>query len=45
MDTLQGKQVLVTGGSRGCGRGIVEAMLGAGARVQTIARGASALGE
>ncbi len=43
MDTLQGKQVLVTGGSRGFGRGIVEAMLGAGARVHTIARSAVAL--
>jgi len=43
MDTLHGKQVLVTGGSRGFGRGIVEAMLGAGARVHTIARGAPAL--
>jgi NAD(P)-dependent dehydrogenase (short-subunit alcohol dehydrogenase family) len=35
--------VLVTGGSRGFGRGIVEAMLGAGAHVHAIARGASAL--
>lgn len=43
MDTLHGKQVLVTGGSRGFGRGIVEAMLGAGARVHTIARDAAAL--
>ncbi|HVA91199.1 MAG TPA: SDR family oxidoreductase [Chloroflexota bacterium] len=43
MDILQGKQVLVTGGSRGFGRGIVEAMLGAGARVHTVARGAEAL--
>jgi NAD(P)-dependent dehydrogenase (short-subunit alcohol dehydrogenase family) len=43
MDTLHGKQVLVTGGSRGFGRGIVEAMIGAGARVHTVARGAAAL--
>jgi NAD(P)-dependent dehydrogenase (short-subunit alcohol dehydrogenase family) len=43
METVQGKQVLVTGGSHGFGRGIVEAMLGAGARVHTIARGADAL--
>jgi NAD(P)-dependent dehydrogenase (short-subunit alcohol dehydrogenase family) len=43
MDTLQGKQVLITGGSRGFGRGIVEAMIGASARVHTIARGAEAL--
>jgi hypothetical protein len=32
LDTLQGKQVIVTGGSHGFGRGIVEALLGAGAR-------------
>lgn len=43
METLQGKQILVTGGSRGFGRGIVAAMLDAGARVHTIARGAPAL--
>ena len=43
MDSLHGKQVLVIGGSRGFGRGIVEAMLGAGARVHTIARSAPAL--
>jgi NAD(P)-dependent dehydrogenase (short-subunit alcohol dehydrogenase family) len=43
MDTLHGKQVLVVGGSRGFGRGIVEAMLGAGARVHAVARDASAL--
>src|SRR5260370_39585908 len=43
METLQGKQVLVAGGSRGFGRGIVEAMLGAGARVHTIARGEAGL--
>ncbi len=38
MDTLRGKQTLVTGGSRGLGRGIVAALLGAGARVHTVAR-------
>jgi NAD(P)-dependent dehydrogenase (short-subunit alcohol dehydrogenase family) len=43
METVQGKQVLVTGGSRGFGRGIVETMIGAGARVHTIARSAAAL--
>ena len=43
MGTLDGKRVLVTGGSRGFGRGIVEAMLGAGAQVHTVARGAPAL--
>jgi NAD(P)-dependent dehydrogenase (short-subunit alcohol dehydrogenase family) len=43
MQTLQGKQALVTGGSRGFGRGIVAALLGAGMRVHTVARGAAAL--
>jgi NAD(P)-dependent dehydrogenase (short-subunit alcohol dehydrogenase family) len=43
METVQGKQILVTGGSRGFGRGIVEAMVGAGARAHTVARGAAAL--
>jgi NAD(P)-dependent dehydrogenase (short-subunit alcohol dehydrogenase family) len=43
METIQGKQILITGGSRGFGRGIVEAMLGAGARVHIVARGAPAL--
>jgi NAD(P)-dependent dehydrogenase (short-subunit alcohol dehydrogenase family) len=43
MDTLNGKQALVTGGSRGFGRGVVEALLGAGARVHTVARNAETL--
>ena len=43
MNDLDGKQVLVTGGSRGFGRGMVEALLDAGARVHTIARTPSAL--
>jgi NAD(P)-dependent dehydrogenase (short-subunit alcohol dehydrogenase family) len=43
VDTLQGKQAIVTGGSRGFGRGIVEALLGAGARVHVVARDAAAL--
>jgi NAD(P)-dependent dehydrogenase (short-subunit alcohol dehydrogenase family) len=43
MDTLQDKQVIVTGGSRGYGRGIVEALLGAGAWVHALARSAPSL--
>jgi NAD(P)-dependent dehydrogenase (short-subunit alcohol dehydrogenase family) len=38
MDTLQDKWVIVTGGSRGYGRGIVEALCGAGAWVHVVAR-------
>jgi NAD(P)-dependent dehydrogenase (short-subunit alcohol dehydrogenase family) len=43
MNTLQDKRVIVTGGSRGYGRGIVEALLGAGAWVHVVARGAQPL--
>jgi NAD(P)-dependent dehydrogenase (short-subunit alcohol dehydrogenase family) len=43
MDTLQDKRVIVTGGSRGFGRGIVETLLGAGAWVHVVARDAAAL--
>jgi NAD(P)-dependent dehydrogenase (short-subunit alcohol dehydrogenase family) len=35
---LQGERVVVTGGSRGLGRGIVEALLARGAQVTVIAR-------
>jgi NAD(P)-dependent dehydrogenase (short-subunit alcohol dehydrogenase family) len=43
MDTLQDKRVIVTGGSRGFGRGIVQELLGAGAWVHVVARGAPPL--
>ena len=43
MDTLHGKQALVIGGSRGFGRGIVEALHDANAHVHTIARTPAAL--
>jgi NAD(P)-dependent dehydrogenase (short-subunit alcohol dehydrogenase family) len=38
MDTLQGIPALVTGGTRGLGLGIVEALLARGARVTVVAR-------
>jgi NAD(P)-dependent dehydrogenase (short-subunit alcohol dehydrogenase family) len=40
---LEGKSVVVTGGSRGLGLGLVEALLSRGADVTVVARGAEAL--
>ncbi len=40
---IEGKTVVVTGGSRGLGLGLVEALVGAGARVTVVARSANAL--
>jgi NAD(P)-dependent dehydrogenase (short-subunit alcohol dehydrogenase family) len=39
VDTLQGKQALITGGSRGFGCGIAEAMLDEGQRVAGVRAG------
>jgi NAD(P)-dependent dehydrogenase (short-subunit alcohol dehydrogenase family) len=41
--TLKDKNVVVTGGSRGLGLGLVEALVAHGARVTVVARGADAL--
>jgi NAD(P)-dependent dehydrogenase (short-subunit alcohol dehydrogenase family) len=41
--SLKDKNVLVTGGSRGLGLGLVEALVAHGARVTVVARGADAL--
>jgi NAD(P)-dependent dehydrogenase (short-subunit alcohol dehydrogenase family) len=43
MGSLQGRNVVVVGGSRGVGRSIVEAALGEGATVLAVARGTAAL--
>src|SRR5258705_6478267 len=42
--SLKDKNVVVTGGSRGLGLGLVEALVADGARVTVVARGADALG-
>lgn len=39
MATLQGKNIIITGGSRGLGRGMVDAVTAAGASVVAVARG------
>ena len=43
--SLKEKDVLVTGGSRGLGLGMVEALVAQGARVTVVARGVEALAE
>jgi NAD(P)-dependent dehydrogenase (short-subunit alcohol dehydrogenase family) len=43
MPSLEGKNVVVIGGSRGVGRQIVEAMVKEGARVLAVARQAERL--
>src|SRR5271166_1838778 len=42
--TLKDKSIVVTGGSRGLGLGLVEALVDVGAKVTVVARGADALG-
>src|ERR1700704_7053344 len=41
--SLKDKNAIVTGGSRGLGLGLVEALVACGARVTVVARGADAL--
>jgi NAD(P)-dependent dehydrogenase (short-subunit alcohol dehydrogenase family) len=41
--SLKDKNVVVTGGSRGLGLGLVEALVARGAKVTVVARGAEAL--
>ena len=45
MDQLEGRSILVTGGSRGLGLGIVEALVARKARVTVLARGPAKLAE
>jgi NAD(P)-dependent dehydrogenase (short-subunit alcohol dehydrogenase family) len=45
METLEGQKVIVTGGSRGLGLGIVEALVDAKARVTVVARDEARLAE
>ncbi len=45
MKTLEGQRILVTGGSRGLGLGIVEALVARKARVTVLARNAARLDE
>ncbi|TGV17733.1 SDR family NAD(P)-dependent oxidoreductase, partial [Mesorhizobium sp. M4B.F.Ca.ET.143.01.1.1] len=41
--SLKDRKIVVTGGSRGLGLGLVEALVGQGAEVTVVARGAEAL--
>src|SRR5580658_1894052 len=41
--SLKDRNIVVTGGSRGLGLGLVEALVAQGARVTVVARGAEAL--
>ena len=45
VSSIANKKVVVVGGSRGLGLGMVEALLAQGARVSVVARGATSLGE
>lgn len=45
VSSITNKKVVVVGGSRGLGLGMVEALVAEGARVSVVARGATALGE